>query len=446
MNNARGDRPSGNGRLFWTFFTLVAIVWVVTVFAVSMMWQSPGRPSPEAVSGADAAAPGAPAAGTPGRFKTAVMTGDNPDRNLYRHEEYYPESGRRKSSEEIYHDERLSPIRHGQMTVWYENGGKQCEGRWHDGRKVGPWLAWHENGQVWVRGEFADDKPLGKWQYFDERGRPCGQRDEGLKTGEWREWNRQRDTLGSGRYIDDVQDGTWLFQNAQGQTVLEVTYRQGVIDGPAVVHQPVRVEYFVENNQELRSRRRLALDGRFYSGDDPTTGETVAAFASPRFTDLQWVPLDGPFDPELRVTDEQSWHDGRPKSKLVCKVIAEGGRIVRVPHGEARSWYPNERLHREQSYLDGLPHGVFREWYDDGQLKYEVEFHLGQPAGTWKFWHQDGRKQAEGTIRPGLAKEHWAFWNADGSRAATPDVWDWITTRSPLAMEAGPPLPANAAP
>lgn len=442
MSAPNRDRAAAGRQLFWGAFTLAALVWVLVVFAVSMTWRRSGPPVVQ--GGSSTPGPQEPSARE--RFKTAAMAGEKGDRKRYTHEEYYPRTGKRKSSEELYYGERWTPIRHGQATAWYENGGKQCEGRWDDGRRAGTWLAWHENGQLWVQGEFAGAQPVGDWQYYDGQGRPCGRRTAGVKTGNWTEWNRQHDTLGSGAYEDGLQDGPWSFKNAEGQIVLELTYRRGVIDGPAVLHQPVRVEYQVERNKEIPSRRRLALDGQFYSADDPATGKTVGVFDAPQFGDLQWVPLDAPFDPDLLVTEDASWENGQPKSKLACKVVTAGSRVVHVPHGQARNWYANGQLHREQAYSEGLPHGTFRQWYPDGQSAYEVEFLLGQPAGRWTFWHPNGRKQAEGTIRPGFPKEHWTFWNADGSRAETPDVWDWISKRSPLTGEGSPPLPSRPSP
>ncbi len=215
------------------------------------------------------------------------------------------------------------------------------------------------------------------------------------------EWNLQGDTIGHGSYVEGKQDGLWSFQNSSGQSVLELTFQQGVIDGPAVIHQPHRISYHIEKNKEIPGRRQLALDGRSYSADDPTTGKTVAAFDPPEFAKLHWVPRNGPFDPEPQVTDEESWADGRPK-RLVCKLVVAENEIAHVPHGSAQSWYANGQLHRQQSYRDGLPDGVFEEWYDDGKSRYRVEFLLGQPVGDWAFWYQNGQKQAEGKSRRAL--------------------------------------------
>ncbi len=168
MNDARQNRQPSDGRLFWGIFTLAALVWAVTVFAVSMSRRTPvpqhaGSETPPPANGH--------------RFKSIETAESQAERKRYRHEEYYPQTGKRKSSEEVYYDDRWSPIRHGQMTAWYENGQRQVEGHWSDGRRVGQWQAWHENGQPWVQGEYDNNEQAqGTWQYYDPQGRPCGQR------------------------------------------------------------------------------------------------------------------------------------------------------------------------------------------------------------------------------------------------------------------------------
>ena len=139
----------------------------------------------------------------------------------------------------------------------------QVEGRWSDGRRVGQWQAWHENGQPWVQGEYDNNEQAqGTWQYYDPQGRPCGRAQfQGIKIGEWTEWNLQGDTIGHGSYVEGKQDGLWSFQNSSGQTVLELTFQQGVIDGPAVIHQPHRIE-LSHREEQGNSRQASAGPGR----------------------------------------------------------------------------------------------------------------------------------------------------------------------------------------
>lgn len=80
MADARRDPLPPDGRLFWTLFTLVALVWAVAVFAVSMTWRRAEPPVKS--SGVGSAAGEGQAATTQNRFKTALLAEGGADRKL----------------------------------------------------------------------------------------------------------------------------------------------------------------------------------------------------------------------------------------------------------------------------------------------------------------------------------------------------------------------------
>jgi len=55
-------------------------------------------------------------------------------------------------------------------TRWYENGQKEFEGNYKDGKLDGKWTLWHENGQKSAEVNYKDGKEDGKWTWWYENG------------------------------------------------------------------------------------------------------------------------------------------------------------------------------------------------------------------------------------------------------------------------------------
>ena len=53
---------------------------------------------------------------------------------------------------------------------WYENGQKQSEGNYKDGKDDGLWVYWHNNGQKQLEGNFKDGKRDGLAVSWHENG------------------------------------------------------------------------------------------------------------------------------------------------------------------------------------------------------------------------------------------------------------------------------------
>ena len=93
---------------------------------------------------------------------------------------------------------------------WYENGQKQYEGIYKDGKEDGLWTEWYKNGQKKSEKTYKDglEDGLETWWY-----------ENGQKSSEW-------------TYKDGEKDGleTWWYEN--GQKRLEVTYKNvNIISG-----------------------------------------------------------------------------------------------------------------------------------------------------------------------------------------------------------------------
>ncbi len=80
------------------------------------------------------------------------------------HTNLMPENGK-KEAEGEYRDGRQQ----GKWSYWHENGQKHSEGEWRDGRLHGKWTWWHENGTKKSEGEYRDGEKHGKWTvHFSE--------------------------------------------------------------------------------------------------------------------------------------------------------------------------------------------------------------------------------------------------------------------------------------
>ena len=63
---------------------------------------------------------------------------------------------------EFYEDGQLKSVRNERIqTSWYENGQKEREKNYKDGKEYGLWTEWYENGQKEFEGTYKDGKNIG---------------------------------------------------------------------------------------------------------------------------------------------------------------------------------------------------------------------------------------------------------------------------------------------
>ena len=58
--------------------------------------------------------------------------------------------------------------RDGLYTNWYENGQKESEGTYKNGKLDGLNTMWYENGQKWYEGTFKDGKKISEKQWNED--------------------------------------------------------------------------------------------------------------------------------------------------------------------------------------------------------------------------------------------------------------------------------------
>jgi len=78
----------------------------------------------------------------------------------------------------------------GKFIQWHENGEKESEGTFKDGKFDGKWTIWHENGQKHLEGTYKNRHRDGKWIKWYNNGNKRSERTfkDGKLNGKWTEW------------------------------------------------------------------------------------------------------------------------------------------------------------------------------------------------------------------------------------------------------------------
>ena len=78
----------------------------------------------------------------------------------------------------------------GKYLCKYDNGLKEKEGRYKDGKLDGKSTIWYENGQKWYEGNYKNGKLDGKWIWWNKNGQKVRQKNykNGKLDGKLIEW------------------------------------------------------------------------------------------------------------------------------------------------------------------------------------------------------------------------------------------------------------------
>jgi antitoxin component YwqK of YwqJK toxin-antitoxin module len=93
------------------------------------------------------------------------ITDDNGKKTLYKETHYFP--GEKKYISGTYNDAQL---RNGIWTSWYENGQKNSEQNYINGKEDGEYNVWHPNGKQYIKGKYIMGKEVGVWTFHDSSG------------------------------------------------------------------------------------------------------------------------------------------------------------------------------------------------------------------------------------------------------------------------------------
>ena len=138
-------------------------------------------------------------------------------------------SNGQKSKEGTYKD----GLNNGNWTEWYNNGQKKIEEAYKDGKLDGKTIRWYENGQKAIEGAYKDGKLNGKWTGWHSNGQKSkeGTYKDGVKNGYWTNWHDQTEKSQEGTFKDGKREGIWTFWYKHGQKKKEGPYRDGKEDG-----------------------------------------------------------------------------------------------------------------------------------------------------------------------------------------------------------------------
>ncbi len=61
--------------------------------------------------------------------------------------------------------------RNGIWTSWFENGKKNSQGIFVNGKEDGKYTVWYPNGNLHYVGQYKNGKKTGTWKFYDESGK-----------------------------------------------------------------------------------------------------------------------------------------------------------------------------------------------------------------------------------------------------------------------------------
>jgi len=93
------------------------------------------------------------------------ITDANGKKILYKETHYFPSE--KKYISGTYDDKEL---RNGIWTSWYENGQKNSEYKYINGKEDGVYNVWYPNGNQYIKGKYKMGKEVGIWTFHDSLG------------------------------------------------------------------------------------------------------------------------------------------------------------------------------------------------------------------------------------------------------------------------------------
>ena len=136
----------------------------------------------------------------------------------------YYENGQ-KESEGNYKDGKEE----GLHTTWYENGQKEAEYNFKDGMRNGKLTQWEENGCKWEEGYYINDKPDKLFGWHENGQKRCEESwKDGEMDGEWISWYENGQKESEGNYKDGKEEGLHTIWHENGQRAKETNWNNGI--------------------------------------------------------------------------------------------------------------------------------------------------------------------------------------------------------------------------
>jgi antitoxin component YwqK of YwqJK toxin-antitoxin module len=98
------------------------------------------------------------------------------------------------------------------VVMYYENGQKENEGIFKNGKREGFWTEWYENGQQKIVTNYKTRK-------------------NGKEDGHWTGWYENGQKMEEGNFKNGKREGFWTYWDENGQKKLEKHYKDGEEEG-----------------------------------------------------------------------------------------------------------------------------------------------------------------------------------------------------------------------
>ncbi|TWT87712.1 MORN repeat variant [Pseudobythopirellula maris] len=295
--------------------------------------------------------------------------------------ERFPD-GKVSVEREVTLDENENYVNHGEWRMFDRQGNVSAEGRYHYGKRVGPWQRWHNASTSKTVKSFPFNRFKGPF-------------------------------LSQATYTDGVLDGAWIILDADNRKVMQVSIEDGKRHDVTITWSPggdiirqqayehgVPVGDVLELRGGAKEMERIAtyLDGRKLvekKANHPRTRnkKLVESYLEPKTV--------------LKNADD-FW-------TLTFAEYELQGEAVR--HGLSQHWHPNGQLEQQGEYRMGEKVGRFTYWHANGQKRSEGAYADDKQDGAWVWWHANGQKAAIGHYAGGELVDRWRWWGENGQLA-----------------------------
>ncbi|MDT8287970.1 MAG: toxin-antitoxin system YwqK family antitoxin, partial [Elusimicrobiales bacterium] len=131
--------------------------------------------------------------------------------------------------------------------------------------------------------------------------------------------------------------------------------------------------------------------------------------------------------------------------KTGTQYFSSSGLLLRaegtVKDGDYREYFPDGKVKREKTVIDGRNNGASRAYYPDGTLQSEVYFINGKMNGAFKFYDRSGQLLQERSYIDGVANGYFREFNEDGSVKSRIFYVDGVPEGARPAAKPAPPAP-----
>ena len=158
-----------------------------------------------------------------------VLIHDQNGKELYRDADFSDESSNNNDIEDTPSPIATEEITEGMVIEYYENGQKESECTYQDGKEDGLHKYWHENGQMSAEENWKDDNKNGKLNTWYENGQIESESyfKDHNQDGKWTNWHENGQVHSEGFSKDGQWDGKHTYWYESGQKEAEIIYKNG---------------------------------------------------------------------------------------------------------------------------------------------------------------------------------------------------------------------------